>query len=197
MGFGLAVAVLIDATIVRSVLVPATMTMLGDRNWYLPTLARLAAATQHRGRPGPDDQDVGRGKPRRLMTPPATTFQRRPPRTACSGRSRCPGRFWEGPLATTDTTISEAAQAVRSDETGGPQWSTGTTPHPLTETACPVEGRVATCCAWPGWPASRVRSRSSHAGQERRNPRARPPLPGPPRRPGSAPKTRPAAPGET
>ncbi len=36
MGFGLAVAVFIDATIVRSILVPATMRLLGDRNWYLP-----------------------------------------------------------------------------------------------------------------------------------------------------------------
>jgi RND superfamily putative drug exporter len=36
MGFGLGVAVLLDATIVRSVLVPATMRLLGDRNWYLP-----------------------------------------------------------------------------------------------------------------------------------------------------------------
>jgi RND superfamily putative drug exporter len=36
MGFGLAVAVLIDATIVRSVLVPASMALLGDRNWYMP-----------------------------------------------------------------------------------------------------------------------------------------------------------------
>jgi RND superfamily putative drug exporter len=36
MGFGLAVAVLIDATIIRSVLVPASMTLLGDWNWYLP-----------------------------------------------------------------------------------------------------------------------------------------------------------------
>ena len=36
MGFGLAVAVFLDATIVRSVLVPATMRLLGDRNWYLP-----------------------------------------------------------------------------------------------------------------------------------------------------------------
>ncbi|MAG35518.1 MAG: MMPL domain-containing protein [Dehalococcoidia bacterium] len=35
-GFGLAVAVLLDATIVRSVLVPATMQLLGRRNWYLP-----------------------------------------------------------------------------------------------------------------------------------------------------------------
>jgi RND superfamily putative drug exporter len=36
MGFGLAVAVFIDATIVRSILVPSTMKLLGDRNWYLP-----------------------------------------------------------------------------------------------------------------------------------------------------------------
>jgi putative drug exporter of the RND superfamily len=35
-GFGLAVAVLIDATLVRSVLVPASMKLLGDRNWYFP-----------------------------------------------------------------------------------------------------------------------------------------------------------------
>jgi RND superfamily putative drug exporter len=36
MGFGLAIAVLIDATIVRSILVPSAMKLLGDRNWYLP-----------------------------------------------------------------------------------------------------------------------------------------------------------------
>jgi RND superfamily putative drug exporter len=40
MGFGLAVAVILDATIVRSVLVPATMALLGDRNWYLPRWLR-------------------------------------------------------------------------------------------------------------------------------------------------------------
>lgn len=36
MGFGLAVAVILDATIVRSILVPAAMKLLGDRNWYFP-----------------------------------------------------------------------------------------------------------------------------------------------------------------
>ena len=36
MGFGVAVALLIDATIIRSVLLPSVMTLLGDRNWYLP-----------------------------------------------------------------------------------------------------------------------------------------------------------------
>jgi RND superfamily putative drug exporter len=35
-GFGLAFAVLVDATVVRMVLVPAAMELLGDRNWSLP-----------------------------------------------------------------------------------------------------------------------------------------------------------------
>ncbi|MCH8184535.1 MAG: MMPL family transporter [Chloroflexi bacterium] len=38
MGFGLGVAVLLDATIVRMVLVPAAMQLLGTRNWYLPPI---------------------------------------------------------------------------------------------------------------------------------------------------------------
>jgi RND superfamily putative drug exporter len=37
MGIGLAAAVLIDATLVRAVLLPATMKLLGDWNWYLPS----------------------------------------------------------------------------------------------------------------------------------------------------------------
>jgi RND superfamily putative drug exporter len=36
MGIGLSVAILLDATIVRLVLVPSTMELLGDRNWWLP-----------------------------------------------------------------------------------------------------------------------------------------------------------------
>ena len=36
LGIGLAAAILIDATIVRAVLLPATMKLLGKRNWYLP-----------------------------------------------------------------------------------------------------------------------------------------------------------------
>ena len=40
MGFGLAIAVLLDATLVRSVLVPASMEVLGRGNWYLPPFLR-------------------------------------------------------------------------------------------------------------------------------------------------------------
>jgi putative drug exporter of the RND superfamily len=36
MGFGLAVAILVDATMVRTILMPAVMELLGPRNWYLP-----------------------------------------------------------------------------------------------------------------------------------------------------------------
>ena len=36
LGVGLAVAILLDATLVRAILLPATMKLLGDRNWYLP-----------------------------------------------------------------------------------------------------------------------------------------------------------------
>ena len=39
-GVGLAVAVLLDATVIRGVLLPASMKLLGDWNWYLPALAR-------------------------------------------------------------------------------------------------------------------------------------------------------------
>jgi RND superfamily putative drug exporter len=40
MGFGVAVSLLIDATLIRSVLLPASMKLLGDANWYLPSWLR-------------------------------------------------------------------------------------------------------------------------------------------------------------
>jgi RND superfamily putative drug exporter len=48
MGVGLAVAILIDATVVRAILLPATMKLLGERNWYLPSsLGWLPRLPQH------------------------------------------------------------------------------------------------------------------------------------------------------
>jgi RND superfamily putative drug exporter len=49
MGFGLGVAVLMDATIVRTVLVPASMRLLGTRNWYLPSWLRWLPQLQVEG----------------------------------------------------------------------------------------------------------------------------------------------------
>ena len=37
MGFGVSVALLVDATLIRLVIVPAAMTLLGRWNWYLPS----------------------------------------------------------------------------------------------------------------------------------------------------------------
>jgi uncharacterized membrane protein YdfJ with MMPL/SSD domain len=50
MGIGLAVAVLIDATIVRAVLLPATMRLLGDWNWYLPKWLEWLPRLEHETR---------------------------------------------------------------------------------------------------------------------------------------------------
>jgi RND superfamily putative drug exporter len=47
MGIGLAAAVLIDATIVRAVLLPATMKLLGDKNWYLPKWLQWLPKVDH------------------------------------------------------------------------------------------------------------------------------------------------------
>jgi uncharacterized membrane protein YdfJ with MMPL/SSD domain len=51
MGVGLASAVLIDATIVRGVLLPATMKLLGDWNWYLPRWLQWLPRIEHRSQP--------------------------------------------------------------------------------------------------------------------------------------------------
>ena len=49
MGIGLAAAILIDATIVRAVLLPASMTLLGDKNWYLPKWLEWLPTLEHEG----------------------------------------------------------------------------------------------------------------------------------------------------
>jgi RND superfamily putative drug exporter len=63
LGLGLAAAVLIDATIIRGVLLPASMKLLGDWNWYLPRwlewLPRVGAERDSvPPGPAPDEPDV-------------------------------------------------------------------------------------------------------------------------------------------
>jgi uncharacterized membrane protein YdfJ with MMPL/SSD domain len=53
MGIGLATAVLIDATIVRGVLLPASMKLLGDWNWYLPNWLHWLPRIEHHSLPAP------------------------------------------------------------------------------------------------------------------------------------------------
>jgi RND superfamily putative drug exporter len=52
-GFGLAFAVFIDATVVRLVLVPATMELLGDRNWWFPKALEWLPRINVEGAPSP------------------------------------------------------------------------------------------------------------------------------------------------
>jgi RND superfamily putative drug exporter len=51
-GFGLAAAVLLDATLVRMILVPASMALLGNRNWYLPAWLAWLPEIHIDGAPG-------------------------------------------------------------------------------------------------------------------------------------------------
>jgi RND superfamily putative drug exporter len=53
MGVGLAAAILIDATLIRAVLLPATMKLLGDRNWYLPKSLGWLPRLEHEPAPEP------------------------------------------------------------------------------------------------------------------------------------------------
>ena len=58
MGVGLAFAILIDATVIRGVLLPATMKLLGDWNWYLPSFLQWIP-TPH----GEHDEDSSQSRP--------------------------------------------------------------------------------------------------------------------------------------
>lgn len=80
MGIGLASAVLIDATIVRGVLLPASMKLLGKWNWYLPYWLGWLPKLEHHAEPSlqpgykPPDRrsggDTGPGPPTRGPGPP-------------------------------------------------------------------------------------------------------------------------------
>ncbi|MFE2261155.1 MMPL family transporter [Streptomyces griseosporeus] len=67
MGVGLAAAVLIDATVIRGVLLPAVMALLGERNWYLPKwLHRLPDLTHDEAPEAIEAQEVSGGEPVRV-----------------------------------------------------------------------------------------------------------------------------------
>jgi RND superfamily putative drug exporter len=67
MGFALAIAVVVDVTLVRCLLVPATMTLLGELNWWAPApLRRLHARIGLSEMPIPGPRPPSRARRRRL-----------------------------------------------------------------------------------------------------------------------------------
>jgi uncharacterized membrane protein YdfJ with MMPL/SSD domain len=68
LGVGLAVAVLIDATVIRAVLLPATMKLLGDWNWYLPSWLEWLPRVTHE----PELEPFEAGEADRRERPPET-----------------------------------------------------------------------------------------------------------------------------
>ncbi len=69
MGVGLGVAILLDATIVRGVLLPSVLSLLGDRTWYLPRWLSFLTPRSDGRRPAPPDSPgqpggMGRAEPR-------------------------------------------------------------------------------------------------------------------------------------
>ena len=87
MGIGLAAAVLIDATIVRAVLLPATMKLLGEWNWYLPTWLEWLPTLEHERSA---DLPVDRGRAG-ARSPPETRLEHARPKGP--GSRRGPSSF--------------------------------------------------------------------------------------------------------
>jgi putative drug exporter of the RND superfamily len=62
LGIGLAAAILLDATLIRAVVLPATMTLLGKANWWAPRFMRPAGRHTAPVAP-PEPELVGAGSP--------------------------------------------------------------------------------------------------------------------------------------
>ncbi|MFC0629048.1 MMPL family transporter [Kribbella deserti] len=66
LGVGLAAAILIDATIIRAVVLPSVMTLLGDANWWAPKFLRPKAAPRHAA--DAHETEAPEGEPERELT---------------------------------------------------------------------------------------------------------------------------------
>ena len=115
-GVGLSIAILLDATIVRMVIVPATMVLLGEWNWYLPRwlewLPRMDLPEESAAEPAMRPGLRRDGPRRRLSAPPPRRTGAYPPRrrsgSAGAKRSFC----CVGPANSRRRTASSARSSV-------------------------------------------------------------------------------------
>ena len=109
-GVGLASAIFLDATVVRMLLVPATMELLGDKNWWLPRwLDRILPHHQHRGHAPTTSATSTTTSPR-----PTASSSGRASSTVHGARLRRHGRR----MAATDTSPDDAAAAAHPRAAG-------------------------------------------------------------------------------
>ena len=126
MGFGLAFAVLIDATLIRCVLVPASMELLGDRNWYLPRWLQWLPRFDSKARPGARRRALAGSGHGFMPDPPRRSARRTGPGTTsmrpASRRAAC-ARAVRWPYAAADdrrqgTTRADAELPVGAVQVG-------------------------------------------------------------------------------
>ena len=118
MGVGLATAILLDATLVRGVLLPASMQLLGERNWYLPRwlqwLPRVSwegsadAPTRSQRRP------AARPESRRPSDAPVPAAKPEPAARAAPSAAARAGAF-SGPLTSSSSAREPASVGSVSD----------------------------------------------------------------------------------
>ena len=92
LGFGLAFAILLDATVVRLVLVPSAMELLGKWNWYLPTWLDWLPELHVEGDPDPQPTGSAGTVPGPRQGPGHTPPTR--PTTATTAASAMPNWCW-------------------------------------------------------------------------------------------------------
>ena len=124
MGFGLAVAVLLDATLIRTILVPSAMKLLGRWNWYLPSWLEWLPHLSIEGAPA---------------APPATPAPAGP-----GGRRAVPAESSPSPArGAGGLTAGEDAPSAAPQCAGAPGLDAGSWAPRVSETAAPTSASTA------------------------------------------------------
>ena len=117
LGFGLAVAVLLDATIIRSVLLPASMRLLGDWNWWMPGFLGWIPRITIEAETEDEDSEAAQEGRRRERT-------RRSRRSPSASRPAHEPRSRDRPDAAADAALDDLPDHVRRNRAMWDEWAT-------------------------------------------------------------------------